>query len=89
MSDIGDTFKAYREIQKKERQDRAEHAMKTLSEEGVPYEIFSRTNYHMRVGGLIDYWPTTGRWKVNNSRVKGFGLRNMLKLYYDKLQPLS
>lgn len=42
-----------------------------LMERGI--QCVRLSDYHFRVAGLFDFWPSTGKWKALHSTRSGFG----------------
>lgn len=79
MSDIGDAFKALRELQRGARAKLRHQAQDRLKEEGIPFTT-NNDGIHLIVEGptcFIDYWPGTGRWKSRKG-YHGFGLVKLI-----------
>jgi hypothetical protein len=76
MSDIGDYFKAYKEIRKKKKSDNLENSLKILKENGITIE---QLNQHMYRVDRFNFWPTTGKYYDPKTNEKGRGVFNLMK----------
>lgn len=75
MSDLGDTFKVFREAGQAKRQSNLETSVALLDAQKVPYTRLSE--HHLLVEGY-DFWPSTGLW-INRIRKRSKG-RGVLAL---------
>lgn len=81
MSDIGDTFKALKEVNREKKQDNLAKSTSLLVERGVAFESHNG-GVHLVVSGskgLIDFWPSTGKYITRYSRKDGRGVHNLIK----------
>ena len=44
----------------------------------IPFES-KNFGYHLIIDGKVDYWPSTGKWFVRDSKKKGSGFNKMIK----------
>jgi hypothetical protein len=88
MSDLGETFKAFREAGQEKRQSNLERSVALLDAQKVPYTRLSE--HHLRIGDY-DFWPSTGLWiSRTHKRSKGRGVLNLLvTLDRQKVRPLE
>ncbi|MGE3608045.1 MAG: hypothetical protein AB7I27_00555 [Bacteriovoracaceae bacterium] len=77
MTDIGETFKAYREERKEKRASNHFRSVDILEEMGVHYTRLSYSHYRIND---YDFWPSTGLFIHVKTKKRGRGIRNLLKL---------
>jgi hypothetical protein len=78
MGDMKEVFDAMDEDRKQKRLVEAEESLSTLKEEGVPHRICNALNWHVLVDEKVDFWPSTGKWRVRGSGRTGRGVRALL-----------
>ena len=81
-SEIGQAFRAMKEASQEKKRSNLEWSTQKLQELGVPFES---KNYgvHLIVSGksgLIDFWPSTGKYIQRKPKKQGRGIKNLLKL---------
>lgn len=81
MGDVGETFRAFKEIRKAELKEQKEARHKEAMELLVKNEVQFNTvgPFYLLVEGRIDYWPTTGRFIDRKTKRKAFGVRELLR----------
>lgn len=82
MSEIGETFKAYKEERQRKRRDNATSSIEMLKRMGVEFVVCNAAIPHLRVCKDIDFWPSTGTWRRRGATgrvVEGRGVRNLLR----------
>ncbi len=63
------------------KENHIERAIRVLSHIGIPYQVFN-SNMHFIVeyrGKVIDYWPTTGKWRDRQLFISKRGFKEMLR----------
>lgn len=78
MSEIGDTFKAFKEFKKKKKKNNILSSWKILIENNIKYAKGNENHYIIE--GYIDFWPSTGLFKVRKTTISGRGVHNLLKI---------
>ena len=81
MGDMGDTFRAMREDSKQRKEHNVKQSLKLLDEATVPWNCLSVVSKHYRIAGCIDYWPSTGLWKVMHTSIQGRGVKHLIAYY--------
>lgn len=81
MGELSDVLRGLKEGKTKLNLENLKLAEDMFRKLGIPY--MKHTPYHFSVIGVIDYWPTRGRWMVRNGGTKGRGLESLLE-YLDK-----
>lgn len=76
MSDLGETFKAWREEKQKKKEDNLNKSEQILIDREIPYEKF--TDYHFLVNKEIDFWASTGKWIVRKNKKHGRGVFKLI-----------
>lgn len=64
MGEMGELYRAMKEDSRERKERNRVNALKVLGEENIKYES-KNDGVHFVVDGphgLIDYWPTTGKW---------------------------
>ena len=81
MSDIGDDFKALREANSKKKKANLHYSTELLISKKIEFESKNYGVHLIVTGsdGLIDFWPSTGKFKVRGGRT-GRGVVNLIKL---------
>lgn len=77
MSDLGETFKAYKEDRQKKRWNNYDQSLKNLDNWGIPYRVLNAAIGHLLICDCIDFWPTTGRWRRRNLGHTGRGIQKL------------
>lgn len=82
MGDVGDIFNAMKQASKEKKASNQENSTKILQEKGVKFESKNWGNHLVVEGkkGLIDFWPSTGKFIPRCEGRKGRGVFNLLKL---------
>lgn len=75
MSDLGETFKAWREEKQKKRADNLVSSIKLMKNRG--HEVEQLNEYHFRIGDF-DFWPSTGKYFNRKTKRFGRGVLNLL-----------
>jgi len=82
MSDTGDDFAALKTHSKLKKARNLNFSTNLLFERGIEFE--SKNNgVHLIVTsdlGLIDFWPSTGKFKVRSQTKYGRGVKNLINL---------
>lgn len=82
MSEIGEAFSALKEAGAAKRRENQENSTRILDEKGVEFESKNRGVHLVVTGkdGLIDFWPSTGKFLCRNKSCQGRGVLNLIKL---------
>jgi hypothetical protein len=80
--DMGDDFKAMREMQQEKRARNRESSTTILRDCGVVFSSYNNGVHlvvtHNQV--QVDFWPSTGKWIVRDARkTEGRGVYNLIK----------
>ena len=87
MSDIGDDFKALREIKQAKKESNRKSSTPMLSDAGYQFET-RNGGIHLIIkhqGVTIDYWPSTGKW-IPRGGTASRGIRPLLN-YLRAMKP--
>lgn len=79
MSDLGETFKAYKQDRKAKKETNLLQSLQLLDKHHVSYKILSSNNGHVRIGDRVDFWCSTGTWYDRYKKRKGRGVFNLIK----------
>lgn len=63
---------------KAKKRKRSEEAIEALIKENIDFKILPG-DCHVKVVGQIQYWPSTGKWYCEKSKVKGLGKSWLIK----------
>lgn len=84
MGDVGEDFKATKEIRKLESMRRKEHnynsSIQMLIDNGIEFE---NKGYHLVVkhnNMVADFWPTTGKFNIRKTSSYKRGVKLLIKL---------
>lgn len=77
MSELGDTFRAWKEYKTEKKENNLSHSIDLLNRRGISFKEF--TPYHYKVVDLYEYWPTTGLFINTKTKEKGRGIRKLIK----------
>ncbi len=77
MSDLGETFKAYKQERREKKTLNAINSEDILIQRNIPFKKF--TEDHYRVGDY-NFWPSTGLFIHVKENKRGRGVFNLLKL---------
>jgi len=82
MSDIGETFKDLRQASQNKREHNRRYSTKVLSSKRIKFKIVNQ-GYHLIIeelpDDLIDFWPSTGLWKIRSTKKSNRGLKSLLE----------
>ncbi len=81
MRKLRGSYRRYRENLKVEKCLRMAVSTRIMDEQGVKYKRVKSGGIHTvveRPHGLIDYWPTTGKWICRETGLKRFGVGNLI-----------
>jgi hypothetical protein len=67
------------------RNPMAAKALRELNKARLPVVEFVAT--HWRVGGHVDFWPTTGRWRFMDGSANGRGVDALIAKMLPKAKP--
>ena len=76
-SDTSQNYQCMKDLYKKRRVERYERNVKILEESGVNFVKLNP--HHFRIGEIIDFWPSTGKWLILKSGKRGTGLMSLEK----------
>ena len=76
MSELGETFRAYRLDRRKKKDENQDSSIAILVNNGIEFKKF--TEQHLRVAGDFDFWPRTGTFINLKTREIGRGVYNLL-----------
>lgn len=63
MSELGETFKAWKEYKKEKKRDNFKSSIEILKINSILFEQKSPTHLRIQTGtGYFDFWPSTGKW---------------------------
>ena len=81
MSEIGDVFSALRESKKEKKLDNKVYSTKSLRKAGIEFASKNEGLHLIVTGkvGLIDFWPSTGKWKCRASGKYLRGIKSLIK----------
>ncbi|MFA5617302.1 MAG: hypothetical protein WDK95_10635 [Syntrophorhabdaceae bacterium] len=85
MSDIGDTYKAFKKERlvgkKQRRRENLAYAEDLFKKMCITYRRCSDIHWKIPFGNIeIEFWPTTGKYGHQKSNAYGRGIYNLLKL---------
>ena len=81
MSDLGDSFRDWREHKQRKRAQNRDSSMRMLDKAGVYYEE-KNMGAHLIVhcgNERVDFWPGTGLY-MERDGTRGYGVRNLIKM---------
>lgn len=84
MGDLGDYWrdvKEHRQKVKAKRQAAMPNPNKLLNELGASFEVKNYGEHYIVEYGdiIVDYWPSTGYWKVRKLGHTGYNIRPLVK----------
>ena len=85
MSDIAEIYKALKEHNKEKKQQNKKSSIALLDKIKVQYTT-NNDGIHLIVQsgrGIIDFWPTTGKFIARRTKYTGRGVNNMIKYMID------
>ena len=73
MGDMSEAFSALKEYNGMRREKRIELNMSIMEKSGIVYKLIENNTLLIRENGKpkVDFYLSTGRWKVNNKAMKG------------------
>ena len=80
MGDTGEDFQAYNKIKKQKKKDNLEQSTKILINNNIEF-ISLNNGIHLKVTGikgLIDFWPSTGKFIAQDNSFEGRGVFDLL-----------
>lgn len=80
MSELGEIFKAMREAGREKRASNKQFSTALLAQKGIPFESKNHGDHLVVTGkkGLIDFWPSTGKFKPRWMKKYMRGVRKLL-----------
>ena len=81
---MSETYSQLKEHKRKKRFNNVQGSRNLLISNGIKFDSYN-DNYHLVIhstSGLIDFWPSTGKFKQRkgNNKISGRGIFNLLKL---------
>jgi hypothetical protein len=80
MSEIGETWAGIKKVQKEAKTSRYEANMRILANSGIPYVAYNN-GLHIIVDSYVDFWPSTGRWRLRGSSIRYYGVVKLIDNY--------
>lgn len=77
MSEDGEIWEAIHKDAQAKRWKNNETSLALLTAMGIPYRTLNKSVGHYRVGSY-DFWPNTGRWYDQKTKVNGRGVKNLI-----------
>jgi hypothetical protein len=74
-SELGETFKAFKEFKREKKLSNVENSLKFLTSLEIKHTILNAAIPHVLVCENIDYWPSTGKWRERGTGRLGRGVR--------------
>lgn len=84
MGEMGDLWRQHNKERKEKRWDNLDRSLSLLRKVNVKFKSFDTQGLHLLIDERIDFWPTTGRWVVRNSKDKGRGVQQLIKYVVEK-----
>jgi len=81
MSELGEIFNDLKKHNQKKRSNNRISSTEILKDKGIEFKSHNG-GIHLIVSGrdgLIDFWPSTGKFIMRDSKKEGRGVRNLLK----------
>lgn len=82
MGDMGDDFRALKQLGKEKRAKNTKSSTEILAKNRIEFES-KNLGAHLIVNsnnGLIDFWPSTGKFKLRSSDKYQYGIKNLLQV---------
>lgn len=81
MSDMAETFNAWREHKKAKRASNTEQSTQALIDAGIPFESHNGgAHIVINMGGTVyDFWPSTGLWWQRATKIKHRGVFRLIQ----------
>lgn len=86
MSELGEIFKELKEKSKAKKQANYDSSLAYLKRLGVSFQVCNERTCHILVMDIIDFFPTTGFWKVRKTNFQGRGLKKLVSYLSDNLE---
>jgi len=89
-SDISEAFKDLRKAAQQKREHNRRYSTKLLSAKRIKFRS-ANNGYHLIIAvheDTIDFWPTTGLWKIRSTNTSRRGVRQLLE-YIQNNEPRS
>lgn len=81
MGDMGEMYRAWNDDKKERRKRNLPRNVAALEKYGINFD--SRNDgYHLVIlheGKLVDFWPSSGKWRARVEKQKGFGVTSLLE----------
>ena len=71
MSEIGDDFRALREIQKEDREKRTVEREAALDRLPANFRVHWFTAFHVEIDGHLQLWPSSGKYWDRRKNKRG------------------
>lgn len=85
MSDTGDYWRDVNGFFQSKRRSNLESSTEIIESSGVPF-VSKNNGVHLIVANRLDYWPSTGLFIDRETKKRGRGVRNLLRLYHIKVK---
>lgn len=81
--DISETFKDLRQASQEKREHNRKYSTKLLSSRRIKFKVVNK-GYHLIIlndqeENFIDFWPSTGLWKVRGTTERKRGIKSLLE----------
>lgn len=86
MGDMGEVFNEMKRMKKERRASNTESSTNLLIDKGVKFEaknFGAHLVVHGKDGRLIDFWPSTGKFRVRGHKRFQGGVFKMLRKYVE------
>lgn len=77
MSELGDTFKAWREVKRTKKLSNRELSLHHLQKNGFDIQEFETSHYLVEQN--FDFWPSTGKYLDRTTKRFGRGVFNLVR----------
>lgn len=81
MGDMGELYKAHKESRTTKKLENLEYSTALLVSEGIAFES-KNSGIHLIIrhnGHIVDFWPSTGKFKVRGSNKFKRGVKRLIK----------
>jgi hypothetical protein len=79
MSEEAEMWAEYHKEGQEKRKSNEEWSLAFLKDQGIEVKVLNKRSAHYRVGSF-DFWPGTGVFYDQRTKVKGRGVKNLSKL---------
>lgn len=84
MSELGETFSAYRELRRAKKEQNKVNSIEILKNAGISYQT-KNGGIHLIVGEY-NFWPTTGKFQNRITKKTGRGVFKLIKLLTERME---